>query len=213
MLGHMWVKRAYKLELTEEQFCRLGGCSKEEFKSFIEEATLGHLCDISVTEGVTVTVVSRRRKRHDNALEKSRLRKAKSRRHAKGHTDVTLTEAEAEAEREEEEKNKTPPTEKKTSLPEGQNRPLAGMWDVAEKMLGSRPYVGKLVKTYSEEKVMIAIAKLASMRSPPDDPRGYVVEMLREPKELTDREKEKIETEKRKCQANPHGWPIWMLNT
>lgn len=108
-----------------------------------------------------------------------------------------------EEKKEKKEKNKIPPNGGAKGAP-------IGMWKVAENLLGNRALVGRLVKQYGEELVMVAIARLASMRNPPEDPKAYVVAMLDERSAKTP---EQIARDKRRTTKNPHGLHIWELNT
>jgi hypothetical protein len=79
---------AGELTLTTRRICQLGGCLEPEAELFIEEALELKFCDISVTQGGTVTVMSRRLSRDDKRRRKWRERKEKQRARSSQEGDV-----------------------------------------------------------------------------------------------------------------------------
>lgn len=60
---------------------------------------------------------------------------------------------------------------------------VSSVWDLGEKMFGSRPYVGALVRQYGEREVARAIGELSVAKPQPADPRAYVKGLLRKKRE------------------------------
>ena len=63
-------------------------------------------------------------------------------------------------------------TEYKESTPDG-----VSIWDIGTQLLGSRSYVGKLIKLHGEEAVGNALAQTS--RKNPADPKQYIAGILR----------------------------------
>ena len=56
------------------------------------------------------------------------------------------------------------------------------MWELAQRLLGSRSLVGKLVREHGEGRVMALVGEIAAMRNPPADVRAYLTAALQERK-------------------------------
>lgn len=77
------------VNMSVRRICQIGSCTMEEADLFIEEALELKFCDISVTEGGTVSITSRRLSRDDKQRRKWRERKKKQRENEAGYGSVT----------------------------------------------------------------------------------------------------------------------------
>jgi len=90
-LCYLWESETKgELQSGKKEFCRMIGCSIDEFEQFLSDANKTSFCDISVTDNGIITVRNRRMHRDEKQRKNNRERQQRFREKPKNNKKVTL---------------------------------------------------------------------------------------------------------------------------